>query len=43
MQSKAATVTEYLEELPKERQAPVKKLRSIIKKHLPKGSGKYSL
>ncbi len=37
MQSKAKTVEEYLEEVPAERQAAFKKLRSVIKKNLPKG------
>ncbi len=37
MQSKAATVEEYIKELPGERQEAIKKLRREIKKHLPKG------
>ena len=37
MQSKAETVKEYLESVPEERQKQFKKLRSIIKKNLPKG------
>ncbi len=37
MQSKATTVDEYIEQLPDERKAAMKKLRAIIKKHLPKG------
>jgi len=37
MQSKATTVDEYMEQLPEERKAAMKKLRAIIKKHLPKG------
>lgn len=37
MQSKAATVKEYLDSLPEERKAPMKKLASVIKKNLPKG------
>jgi uncharacterized protein YdhG (YjbR/CyaY superfamily) len=37
MQSKAATVDAYIAELPVERQAVIKKLRSVIKKNLPKG------
>ena len=37
MQSKATTVDEYMEQLPDERKAAMKKLRAIIKKHLPKG------
>jgi uncharacterized protein YdhG (YjbR/CyaY superfamily) len=37
MQSKAATVDEYIKELPEERQGVMKKLRTIIKKNLPKG------
>ena len=37
MQSKAETVKEYLDSVPEERQKQFKKLRSIIKKNLPKG------
>ena len=37
MQSKAATVDEYIEELPEDRKAAMKKLRAVIKKNLPKG------
>lgn len=37
MQSKATTVDAYLAELPEDRQKAVSKLRSIIKKNLPKG------
>lgn len=37
MQSKADTVKEYLEELPEDRKKAVKKLRSVVKKNLPKG------
>lgn len=37
MQSKASTVADYLAELPPERQAPMKKLRAVLKKHLPRG------
>ena len=37
MQSNAATVDDYIKELPDERQTAVKKLRAIIKKNLPKG------
>jgi hypothetical protein len=37
MQSKAGTVAQYLEELPDDRRAPITKLRSLIRKHLPKG------
>ena len=37
MQSKAATVNEYIEELPEDRKAAIKKLRTVIKKNLPKG------
>lgn len=36
-QSKATTVTEYLAALPEDRRATVSKLRSFVKKHLPKG------
>jgi Domain of unknown function (DU1801) len=37
MQSKATTVDEYMEQLPEDRKASMKKLRAVIKKHLPKG------
>ena len=37
MQSKATTVKEYLEELPEDRRAAIKKVRQVIKKNLPKG------
>jgi hypothetical protein len=37
MQSKAATVTEYLAELPDDRRAAIKALRKVIKANLPKG------
>ncbi len=37
MQSKATTVDQYLEEIPEERKAAMKKLRAVIKKNLPKG------
>jgi uncharacterized protein YdhG (YjbR/CyaY superfamily) len=37
MQSKAATVEQYIAELPAERQKPVEEIRKTIKKHLPKG------
>jgi hypothetical protein len=37
MQSKAATVDAYLAEVPEDRQKAMAKLRSVIKKHLPKG------
>ena len=37
MQSKAKTVNEYIDSLPKERQTVIKKLRQVIKKNLPKG------
>ena len=37
MQSKAATVAEYLEELPEERRAAISKVRAAIRKNLPKG------
>jgi hypothetical protein len=36
-QGKAKTITEYLASLPGERRAVVSKLRSFVKKHLPKG------
>ena len=37
MQSKATTVEAYLKELPEDRKEPMKELRAIIKKNLPKG------
>lgn len=37
MQSKAATVEQYLEELPQDRREAVIKLRKAIKKNLPEG------
>ena len=37
MQSKAATVEAYINELPKERKEAITKLRKEIKKNLPKG------
>jgi hypothetical protein len=37
MQSKATTVDAYITELPEDRQKAVSKLRSVIKKNLPKG------
>ena len=37
MQSKAATVDQYLSEVPPERQAAMNKLRKVISKNLPKG------
>jgi len=36
-QNKAKTVSEYVASLPEERRATVSKLRSFVKKHLPKG------
>ena len=36
-QGKAKTVSEYLDALPPERRAVVNKVRSLVKKHLPKG------
>ena len=35
--NKAKTVKEYIDALPGDRQPTVKKLRSLVKKHLPKG------
>lgn len=35
--SKAATVTEYLQALPDDRRKEITKVRSVIRKHLPKG------
>ena len=37
MQSKAATVTEYLKALPADRRAAIRAVRRTILKHLPKG------
>lgn len=37
MQSKAATVTDYIAELPADRQKAIKELRRVINKNLPKG------
>jgi uncharacterized protein YdhG (YjbR/CyaY superfamily) len=37
MQSKAETVDAYVAELPEDRQKAITKLRSVIKKNLPKG------
>ncbi len=37
MQSKAATVDEYFESLPDDRKEPMRKLRNVILKNLPKG------
>lgn len=37
MQYKASSPDEYINQLPEDRQAPIKKLRKIIKKNLPKG------
>tara|TARA_R100000935_G_scaffold13736_5_gene27620 strand:+ start:45815 stop:46270 length:456 start_codon:yes stop_codon:yes gene_type:complete len=37
MQYEAATVEDYIAQLPEDRQAPVQKLRKIFQKHLPKG------
>ena len=37
MQSKAATVEQYLSEVPPERQKAMNKLRKVISKNLPKG------
>jgi hypothetical protein len=37
MQSTASTVAQYLDELPEERKAPMKKLYSLIRKNIPKG------
>ena len=34
---KPATVTEYLASLPEDRRAVIRKVRSVVKKHLPKG------
>ena len=36
-QNKAKTVSEYIDALPEERRAVVRKVRSVVKKHLPKG------
>ncbi len=37
VQSKAKTVAEYLDELPEDRRAAISKVRSVVKKNLPKG------
>jgi len=37
MTSKAATVEEYLKELPEDRRAAISKVRQVIRKNLPKG------
>ena len=37
MRSKATTVKQYLDELPADRRAVISKVRSVVKKHLPKG------
>src|SRR5690242_11593166 len=37
MQSSAATVAQYLKELPEDRRAAISKVRGVIRKHLPKG------
>lgn len=37
MQSKAATVEDYLKELPEERRAAIARVRQTIRRHLPKG------
>lgn len=37
MQSKAATVEEYLAELPDDRRSAISKVRSVMKKNMPKG------
>lgn len=37
MQSKADTPGQYLDELPRERQEPMRKLRAAIRDHLPPG------
>lgn len=37
MQSEAKTVGQYLDELPPERRAALSKVRSVLRRHLPKG------
>lgn len=37
VQSKAKTVAEYVAEAPEEKQADLKKVRALVRKHLPKG------
>jgi hypothetical protein len=37
MQSEAKAVPQYLEELPEDRRAAIAKVRSVLRKHLPKG------
>ena len=37
MQYQANTVEEYIDQIPEDRKAPIKKLRQTIKENLPKG------
>jgi hypothetical protein len=37
MQSKAATVDQYINELPEERKKPIEEIRKVIRKNIPKG------
>ena len=37
MQSKAKTVDEYIDSLPEDRKEPIRELRKVILKNLPKG------
>ncbi len=37
MQYKASTVQDYIDQVPEERKEPLKKLRAVIRKNLPKG------
>lgn len=37
MQSKAATVDQYINELPEERKKPMEEIRKVIRKNIPKG------
>lgn len=37
MQSKAATIAEYLDSLPEERRAPMREMVALVREHLPAG------
>ena len=37
MQSTAKTPDDYIRELPEDRKEPIEKLRTVLKKHMPKG------
>lgn len=40
VQSKAKTVKQYLDELPDERRRAISKVRSVVRKNLPKGTAR---